>query len=158
MALFFFSSNIIYKCVEWVDSQCLLLVSTYTHAKEHYISYYIALPLESYWVTERISLNFAVWKLSKVCISSYSVQMRKNADQNNSEYDHFLRKCYKFWKFQKQMLQNSCITSEKDFIFGTTVSLYLASLLEKCNSSFTSLLQRDFLDFERKILASFETM
>ena len=24
-------------------------------------------------------------------ISPYSVQMRKNADQNNSEYEHFLR-------------------------------------------------------------------
>ena len=39
-----------------------------------------------------------VWALMKHCvksvrirISSYSVQMRENAVQNNSEYGHFLR-------------------------------------------------------------------
>ena len=30
-------------------------------------------------------------------ISPYSVRMRKNADQNNSEYGHFLRSAH-FWK------------------------------------------------------------
>ena len=27
----------------------------------------------------------------KLCINPYSVQMRENTDQNNSEYGHFLR-------------------------------------------------------------------
>ena len=30
-------------------------------------------------------------KREKLCITSYSVQMRENTDQNNSEYGHFLR-------------------------------------------------------------------
>ena len=29
--------------------------------------------------------------VKSVCIWSYSVRMRENADQNNSEYGHFLR-------------------------------------------------------------------
>ena len=44
--------------------------------------------------------------------------------------------------------QTSCRISLKYFIFSTVVGVHLASLLKKCNSSFTSILQRDCLDFE----------
>ena len=37
------------------------------------------------------SLNYAASKVSKIRITLYSVQIWENADQNNSEYDHFLR-------------------------------------------------------------------
>ena len=42
-------------------------------------------------------------------ISPYSVRVRENADQNNTEYGHFLRSDYDFlrqWKVLKLVLEN----------------------------------------------------
>ena len=50
-----------------------------------------------------------------LCISPYSVQMRENANQNNSEYGHLLRRVYycQTYKEIKDLINETCQGSNK---------------------------------------------
>ena len=46
------------------------------------------------------SLYFPAFGLNAESISPYSIRMRKNTDQSNSEYGHFLRSTYQASKMK----------------------------------------------------------
>ena len=68
--------------------------------------------------TKGLDVADTAWKLSLfgvilVSIFPYSIRMRKNADQNNSEYGHFLRNVREVLKLTLSKWENTNIHARK---------------------------------------------
>ena len=75
-SFFFFFFN---KCIH-------LKLKSVSMLQEVYYSHFIIHCVKRVRIRSYSGLHFRIWS-----ISSYSVRIRKNADQNNSEYGHFSR-------------------------------------------------------------------
>ena len=117
--------------------------------QEVYYSHFIIHCVKRVRIRSYSGLHFRIWS-----ISSYSVRIRKNADQNNSEYGHFSRSDNFFLSCHSCVTEACKVYGAASFMsndfnsYVTNPSIWNSNTVSRSTNLFTSLCQWSTLDLE----------